>query len=197
MVERFHRQLKAALTATEEHNWVEALPLVLLGIRSTLKEDIGCSAAELVYGTTLRLPGEFFARGSEEASIVCSDYALRLRNVMSKLRAVPPRPPGSRVVHVDPQLTSCPYVFVRHDAVRRPLQPPYDGPFQVLRRGNKQFTIKRSGREEVVSLDRIKPAHMDRDDAVLPPLRESPPEPPASMPAQVHEVPSRLTRLDF
>lgn len=193
MVERFHRQLKAALTATEEHNWVEALPLVLLGIRSTLKEDIGCSAAELVYGTTLRLPGEFFARGSEEASIACSDYALRLRNVMSKLRAVPPRPPGSRVVHVDPQLTSCPYVFVRHDAVRRPLQPPYDGPFQVLRRGNKQFTIKRSGREEVVSLDRIKPAHMDRDDAVLPPLRESPPEPPASMPAQVHEVPSRLT----
>ncbi|XP_037512336.1 uncharacterized protein K02A2.6-like [Rhipicephalus sanguineus] len=134
-VERFHRQLKAALTATEEHNWVEALPLVLLGIRSALKEDIGCSAAELVYGTTLRLPGEFFARGSEEASIACSDYALRLRNVMSKLRAVSPRPPGSRVVHVDPQLTSCPYVFVRHDAVRRPLQPPYDGPFQVLRHG--------------------------------------------------------------
>lgn len=179
MVERFHHQLKAALTATEEHNWVEALPLILLGIRSTLKEDIGCSAAELVYATTLRLPGEFFARGSEEASIACSDYALRLRNVMSKMRVVPPRPPGSRVVHVDPQLTSCPYVFVRHDAVRRPLQPPYDGPFKVLRRGNKQFTIKRSGREEVASLDRIKPAHMDRDDAVLPPLRESSPGPPS------------------
>ncbi|XP_037521495.1 uncharacterized protein LOC119398750 [Rhipicephalus sanguineus] len=146
-----------------------------------------------VPGSEDKLPGEFFPRGSEEASIASSDYALRLRNVMSKLRVVPPRPPESRVVHVDPQLTSCPYVLVRHDAVRRSLQPPYDGPFQVLRRGNKQFTIKRSGREELVPLDRIKPAHMDRDDAVLPPLRESPPEPPASMPAQVHEVPSRLT----
>nr|XP_037280125.1 uncharacterized protein LOC119173389 [Rhipicephalus microplus] len=88
MVKRFHRQLKAALTATEEQNWVNALPLVLLGIRSTLKEDIGCSAAELVYGTTLRLPGEFFASGSEEAFIAYRDYALRLRNVMSKLCAV-------------------------------------------------------------------------------------------------------------
>ncbi|XP_037580379.1 uncharacterized protein LOC119463624 [Dermacentor silvarum] len=59
MVERFHCQLEAALTATEEHSWVEALSLGLLGIRSTLKADIGCSAAELDYGTTLRLPGEY------------------------------------------------------------------------------------------------------------------------------------------
>nr|XP_037275975.1 uncharacterized protein LOC119168684 [Rhipicephalus microplus] len=142
MVECFHRQLKSALTATEEHNWVEALSLVHLGMRSTLKEDISSSAAELVYGTTLRLPGEFFARGSEEASINCSDYTLRLHNVMSKLHAVAPRPPGSHVVNVDPQLTSSPHVFVRHDVVRRPLQPPYDGPFEVLHPGNKQFTSR-------------------------------------------------------
>ena len=41
MVERFHRQLKAALKA--QHNpasWVDALPLVLLGIRTALKEDL-------------------------------------------------------------------------------------------------------------------------------------------------------------
>nr|XP_054924960.1 protein NYNRIN-like [Dermacentor andersoni] len=60
LVERFHRQLKYALAATEERNWTEALPLILLGIRTAVKTDIGCSAAELVYGTTLRLPGEFF-----------------------------------------------------------------------------------------------------------------------------------------
>lgn len=36
------------------------LPLALLGIRTTLKEDLKCTAAELVYGTSLRLPGEFF-----------------------------------------------------------------------------------------------------------------------------------------
>ncbi|VDO96753.1 unnamed protein product [Schistosoma margrebowiei] len=59
LVERFHRQLKSALRAHENDNWYETLPLVLLGIRTNLKADIKFSATELVYGTTLRLPGEF------------------------------------------------------------------------------------------------------------------------------------------
>ena len=57
MIERFHRQYKAALKA--QHNpmqWMDALPLVLLGIRSAVKQDLSTSTAELVYGTTLRLP---------------------------------------------------------------------------------------------------------------------------------------------
>ena len=61
MVERFHRQLKAALKAQPNpSSWMDALPLVLLGIRTALKEDTSSTAAEMVYGTTLRLPGEFF-----------------------------------------------------------------------------------------------------------------------------------------
>nr|VZI30326.1 unnamed protein product [Spirometra erinaceieuropaei] len=56
MVERFHRQLKTALRAVEDPgNWSDNLPLALLGIRAALKSDLGCSSAELVFGTTLRL----------------------------------------------------------------------------------------------------------------------------------------------
>lgn len=40
--------------------WVDILPTVLLGLRTSLKEDIQATTAELVYGTTLRLPGEMF-----------------------------------------------------------------------------------------------------------------------------------------
>ena len=61
MVKRFHRQLKAALKChLKQSTWTEALPLVMLGIRTSLKSDLGCSSAELVYGTTLRLPGAVF-----------------------------------------------------------------------------------------------------------------------------------------
>lgn len=57
LVERFHRQMKASLKAKlHTSNWFDELPLVLLGIRTALKQDIGCSAAEMVYGQTLRLP---------------------------------------------------------------------------------------------------------------------------------------------
>ncbi len=58
---RFHMQLKAALKASPHpDHWMDMLSLVLLGVRTSLKEDISCTAAELVYGTSLRLPGEYF-----------------------------------------------------------------------------------------------------------------------------------------
>ena len=54
MVEHFHRQLKCALKAQTNANlWIDILPLVLLGIRTSLNEDISSIAAKLVYGTTL------------------------------------------------------------------------------------------------------------------------------------------------
>ena len=61
MVEHFHRQLKASLKSSPTlTQWVDSLSMVLLRICTLLKEDIGCSSAELIYGTTLRVPGEFF-----------------------------------------------------------------------------------------------------------------------------------------
>ena len=57
MVERFHRQLKSALKAhNDPQHWSEQLPLTLLCVRTTVKEDLACSPAKLVFGTTLRLP---------------------------------------------------------------------------------------------------------------------------------------------
>jgi hypothetical protein len=38
--------------------WTEALPLVLLGIRTSFKEDLQASLAELVHGEPLKTPGE-------------------------------------------------------------------------------------------------------------------------------------------
>ncbi len=40
LVERFHQQLEAALTADGDHTkWTEVLTLVLLGIRTAVKAD--------------------------------------------------------------------------------------------------------------------------------------------------------------
>ena len=41
-------------------NWVAELPWVLLGIRTAAKEDLNCASAELVYGTPLSVPGDFW-----------------------------------------------------------------------------------------------------------------------------------------
>ena len=59
LVERRHRQIKAAIKCLPNPNdWISGLHWILLGIHTAFKEDIGCSSAQLVYGTTLRIPGE-------------------------------------------------------------------------------------------------------------------------------------------
>ena len=61
MVERVYRTVKTPLKCNDNPSaWYENLGLVLLGIHSMVKEDIGCSFPELILGTTLRLPGQFF-----------------------------------------------------------------------------------------------------------------------------------------
>ncbi|CAI2728118.1 unnamed protein product [Schistosoma spindalis] len=164
LVERFHRQLKSALRAHENDNWYETLPLVLLGIRTSLKADIQCSAAELVYGTTLRLPGEFFTPRSSN-DFGKSDYVHRLSAFMRTLSPVSTRI-QHRQVALPRELSTCSHVFIRVDSVRKPLQQPYEGPFHVISRHEKTFKVDRHGRVEIVSIDRLKPAHVD--DSALP-----------------------------
>ena len=139
MVERFHRQLKAALKSHKmPENWTQTLLMVLLGMRSTIKVDLNCTSAELVYGTTIRLPRGFFST-KDCALPDPTDYVQRLKSAMSMLRAVPPRT-SSRIVSVSPDLYTQSHVFIRRDSVRKPLQPPYDGAFRVLNR-TKKFSL--------------------------------------------------------
>ena len=47
--------------------------------------------------------------------------------------------------------------------VTTPLQPPYDGPYRVLKRTDKHYTLDVAGRPQVVSLDRLEPAYLESD----------------------------------
>ncbi|GBL87380.1 hypothetical protein AVEN_13688-1 [Araneus ventricosus] len=78
---------------------------------------------------------------------------------------VPPKTQhhGQHSVFVSKDLSSCSHVFLRTDALRKGLQPPYEGPFQVLDRNEKIFKINKNGKELTVNIDRVKPAYVLRD----------------------------------
>ncbi len=67
---------------------MDTLPLILLGIRTVLKEDISATTAEMVYGTTLRLPGEFFSPSPANS---LSDPSDQLKTHFWNLQAIPTR----------------------------------------------------------------------------------------------------------
>ncbi|BHF65886.1 hypothetical protein SprV_0200890000 [Sparganum proliferum] len=107
MVERFHRQLKTALRAVEDPgNWSGNLPLALPGIRAALESDLDCSAAELVFGTTLRLPGQMVTPTSRGAGETPDNFVHRLRQFMRPLSPVPPRTPTTES-YVEKDLGNC------------------------------------------------------------------------------------------
>ena len=121
LVERCHRQLKSSLKARlHGQDWRDKLPFVLLGIRHTIKEDLGCTSAELVYGKTLRLPGEFFETTARTTKTTAQDLLPVLRESVRRLRAKPTIQHRHRATHAPVALLTCrpTYVFVRRDAHR-------------------------------------------------------------------------------
>ena len=64
---------------------------------------------------------------------------------------------GVPTSRVDRRLADTSHVFLRVDSVRRPLVPPYKGPFLVLGRTDKTFDLQRNGKTVTVSIDRLKP----------------------------------------
>ena len=156
LIERFHRHFKTGLKARlAGRHWVDDLPIVLLGIRAVLKEDLSCTSAELVYGTTLRLPGDFFSTPTTEDA---SSFVSRLRGAMQHQQFPPTRWHGNCDVYLPPDLHTATHVYMRHDSHRPPLTRPYDGPFWVIRRWDKQFTLDINGERKEVTIDRLKPA---------------------------------------
>lgn len=162
-VERWHRTLKAALMARlQNKSWVDELPTVMLGLRAACRSDSGVSAAELTFGRTLRLPGDFYDTTQISSS---EPYSLveRIRKSIKSLGPVPKPHDNSRSCFVHPDLSKVDYVFVRDDTVRKPLKPPYDGPYRVLQRRSKVYVIQLPGRKASVTIDRLKPAYILSD----------------------------------
>ena len=162
MVERFHRQLKASLRALPDPAfWVDHLPVILLGIRSAIRVDTQLSSAEMVYGSSLPLPGQLLGASAPVSDIPSTgaDYFRRLQDAMQSVTPIPTRDVDARG-YLPVALASAERVYLRNDAVRRPLQAPYDGPFAVLRRSAKYFVLDVKGRPVTVSIDRLKPAHV-------------------------------------
>lgn len=163
IVERWHRSLKAALMATMSTNsWVNDLPTVLLGLRTAIRSDTGHSASELVYGRNVRLPGDFYDT-DRNVDINLDTYVGKLRESISRFKSTS-RESSTRTTFVHPELKVCKYVFVRNDTVRKPLQPPYDGPYRVISRADKYYVVDLINRQVRISIDRLKPAFvLDND----------------------------------
>lgn len=158
-IERFNRTVKCAILArcNDSNQWVRELPIILLGLRSTIKEDIGFSPAQMTYGKSIRLPGDFFI--PTKTNINATEYTSNLMGALATLQPATRKHVDNRKIFIHKDLKCANYVFVRR-GVKKSLTPPYEGPFKVLERFSKYFTLQIGSRNVAISLDRLKPAYV-------------------------------------
>ncbi|KYM94574.1 hypothetical protein ALC62_14791, partial [Cyphomyrmex costatus] len=135
ILERWHRTLKSAIMCHETEHWIDILPTVLLGLRTCFKEDLKSSPAEMLYGSTLRIPGEFFKEEDPPADpeIFIEKHRVAMRNIKSRPTSAHHT---TKIPFYHKNLFECTHVWVRDDSVCRSLQPSYFGPFRVVNRIN-------------------------------------------------------------
>lgn len=158
-IERWHRTLKTAIMSCDTQNWHLVLPLILLSFRNTPIQQNSLSPAEMVYGEKLRSPSELVTSNqfTQNPSYLISE----LQNFLWNLKPPPASKHTKKDSFIFKELDSCTHVMVRTDMIKKPLQQPYKGPFEVVRRQSKFFTIQINNKHKNISIDRLKPAVMN------------------------------------
>ena len=163
MAERTHRTLKAALKARcTGPDWKAQLPWVLLGLRTSPKEGLQVSPAEMVFGEALTVPGEFFPPSAAD-SISEADLN-HLRRTVGKYKPCIQTHKNTRQQYIPKTLETCHHAFIRNDAHKTPLTRPYRGPYLILQRDAKAYLLRIDGRQDWISIDRLKPAYLEDND---------------------------------
>lgn len=167
------------------------LPTILLGLRTTYKEDLKATPAELVYGTSLQLPGEFFDEHQSYRNE--TETVTDLRKDMAQLRPTNTSWHNKDRIFVHAELRTATHVFVRNDSVRPSLTLPYNGPYEVVERSPNYFKLRIGTHMKNVSIDRLKPAFTttsNENNASLPIRRRTTNQPmqpePKNIPRQLN-----------
>ena len=140
---------------TRGGQWLQQLPIVLLGVRA-IPDDQGVSPFTTVTGTSLLVPNVNSSRVTDSSFI--KQLARSMREIdFARLSEGKVNSPRSQ--YIPHGLRSSSHLWVRVDRVRRALEAPYRGPYEVQRWNDKVVTIKKEdGSLETVSIDRVKSA---------------------------------------
>ena len=131
---------------------------------------MGFSPAECLYGADLVLPGQLAPTiPLPDSNAPLQDFTARLKADMAATTyRMTAWHSADRKSQIPAALAEAKFVFVQHGARRAPLSWPYDGPYRVKKREEKYFVLQVGTKEQIVSIDRLKPAFGFTDPAPVP-----------------------------
>ncbi|KAF2350629.1 Reverse transcriptase RNA-dependent DNA polymerase [Trinorchestia longiramus] len=169
LIERVNRDLKnASKSLDSRQDWIDRLSIVLPSLRSLYKQDQQVTASEMMYGKTLRLPGDIVNPNLSKPFSLAdqTSYAEYLKDCVRQIQYVFQRPTNTSD-RLNPAFQNSTYVYVCIDGVKPALTRPYEGPFRVLKRTPKYFIIEKFGKHDSVTINRIKTAYVSDTQALV------------------------------
>lgn len=111
----------------------------------------------MVYGSNIRLPYHFFHNTVANPTKDPFTFVEKLKRHMDDIQPVPSSNHQKQKIFIHKHLSASSHAFVRKDGYKKPLQPACEGPYEILNRNDKFFTLKIKGKEKIISIDRLKP----------------------------------------
>ena len=140
LAERMICSIKTALTAKlDKNHWTYHLPFIILSLNSMYKEDLKCCSAELVYGQSLRLPGNLCVDITPSEHVFRDDLVAKVRQFARECRTSETRVNQNPEVYLPRSLQTCTHVFIKNDPIKSNLTPTYDVPLKYVRELIKLF----------------------------------------------------------
>ena len=166
LVERAHRTLKVALRGLQHSSdWAEHLPVITLMINNHTSDNNTYTPYQHVFGQPSNLlgaqvypllidhqiePDINIGTINSEIITFCDNMRFFCRNS----RQLP-----TVRQQLEKELFSCSHVLIRDDAVKPSLAPRYKGPYPIISRTDKYFTVAMERGNENITIDRLKVFH--------------------------------------
>ena len=164
MDERQHKIIKNALRASPDKNWVSQLPMLLLSMRNAVKEPINTSSAFLTFGQELRFPGELVQVDSTpNNNVTPTEMVKRLIDVFAQVKPTKSKR-ANKPVYVPQRLEQAKFVYKQIPIRQNCLAPLYEGPFEVVEKNDKNWTIRKGNGTDTIAKDRLIPAMLSAID---------------------------------
>ncbi|GFY54089.1 transposon Tf2-9 polyprotein [Trichonephila inaurata madagascariensis] len=148
--------ISKVLFAHGDTGWSDILPIVLLELRSAMKNFLKATSSQLVYGTIYVY--HLFHIFRISSNICDTHFCFKLKTLMKNLAQYIPVSHSCTKSYVHQSLSKMHNVFFRNKNCATPLTPPYTGPHLVKSRSDKDFVICINNKNVTVTIDRCKPA---------------------------------------
>ena len=152
----------------------------MLSIRTSIREEIPYSPAQITFGVEPTLPHDLLLPYGPRDDQDVAAYTTKLRRAMHNVTGLVARPTDTRRNYIDKNLQTCSHVFVKNET-KKGLDMNYLGPYKVIDRNPKYFKVLLPRGIDTVSVDRLKAAYLSEEYL-------KPPEPQITIPIMVGPV---------